>query len=167
MTKLRNALLLSSIAALFVACGGKSYSLGSPGAGQNAGGAANGLGEQSTAGGSLSMVGVGSSGTSNVTVPDASTAVEMGVPINHRAVATACPSQRGPGICIACTGRCATDSQCNSGTNGRCDTGGKFALSSCSYDECVGDSACPSGTPCVCRSSASDYSPNVCAAKTL
>jgi hypothetical protein len=166
MTNIRTALLLCSIASLLGACGGKSYSLGGPEAGQSAGGAADGQGTQAGLGGALSS----SSGGN----PDTSSGVGGG-PTYHRVTGAVCPSKRGPGSVAGspsldyykktCTGDqsdcCWSDSQCSSGSNGRCNEGAKVQPS-CSYDECLTDSDCPSGTPCLCRSSPSDDSPNSC-----
>jgi hypothetical protein len=171
MTKPRRAFILCSIAALLSACGGKSYSLGSPEAGQSAGGAENGQGTNTTSGGAPSTTGGGSPDTSS------SGGSAGGGPTYHRAAAAICPSKRGPGSVVGsasfdyykktCTGDhpycCWSDSQCTTGSNGRCNDSGKTG-SSCSYDECLTDSDCPSGTPCLCRSSPTDDSPNSCAA---
>ncbi len=60
---------------------------------------------------------------------------------------------------------CATDAQCTQGPDGRCfPFGGLLWTAGCSYDECFTDSDCPSGAPCICRTSAGDDSPNICAA---
>jgi hypothetical protein len=182
MTHMPSALLLCSIAALLSACGGKSYSLGSPEAGQSAGGAADGHGTNGTSGGALSATGGALSTTggggpdtsSSAGNPDTTSGVGGG-PTYHRAAAAVCPSKRGPGSVAdsasldyykkTCTGDhsycCWSDSQCITGSNGRCNDGGKTG-SSCSYDACLSDSDCPSGTPCLCRSSPTDNSPNSC-----
>ncbi len=88
------------------------------------------------------------------------------VPLYHRATGASCPTTRGPGSApgnSACAPSCcSSDSECDAGTNGRCNlVAGGFAGSSCSYDECFSDSDCPSGAPCLCRSSPSDN--NACA----
>jgi len=47
--------------------------------------------------------------------------------------------------------------------NGRCfPWEGLVSEGGCSYDECFADSGCGAGTPCICRSSATDNSANVC-----
>jgi hypothetical protein len=89
------------------------------------------------------------------------------VPKNHRATAVACPTGRGTengqfgdsGV----PGSCAQDSDCTSGTNGRCvpNMGGAFYLT-CSYDQCATDGDC-AGTACVCRPDATSVVANVCA----
>src|SRR5580658_2032140 len=97
------------------------------------------------------------------------------VPLYHRASAACCPSQRGPGgpnqpylpgfasPLSADAGGCTSDSDCTSGVNGRCfPFEGEVGLGGCSYDECFTDSNCGSGTPCLCRSSSTDNSANVC-----
>ena len=55
------ALLISSVAPLFSACSERRYSLGSPAAGDNAGGAGKAQGSEFGGGGSLSMAGDSSS----------------------------------------------------------------------------------------------------------
>ncbi|MGO9836643.1 MAG: hypothetical protein ACLP1X_20805 [Polyangiaceae bacterium] len=96
------------------------------------------------------------------------------VPLYHRTTAC-CPSQRGPGgpnqpyppgfasPLADDAGGCTSDSDCTAGANGRCfPFEGEVGLGGCSYDECFTDSNCGSGTPCVCRSSSTDNSANVC-----
>jgi hypothetical protein len=102
---------------------------------------------------------------------DASMVDDARVPLNHRATHASCPSQRGAGgpdlqpICATppppTTVCCSEDSQCDGGTNGRCLNFG-HAGQQCTYDECFTDSKCPSGAPCICRSSPTDYTANVC-----
>ena len=102
---------------------------------------------------------------------------------NHRSESESCPSQRGPApeFCPpggTCTGQpypshftglpltCSSNSQCTAGVNGRCfppilepiaiTQGG------CSIDECAADSDCGAKTPCICRSSSTDNSANIC-----
>ncbi len=84
------------------------------------------------------------------------------VPKEHRASRTACPAERGAvtptsdGCPIDVEhGRCAQDSDCSAGRNGRCwDVGS--CPSDCSYDDCFQDSDCARQTPCGCRLSATD-----------
>jgi hypothetical protein len=93
------------------------------------------------------------------------------VPLEHRPTPACCPAQRGgPGgqpypsdYASDEAGGCTSDSQCTSGVNGRCiPNDGEVGPGGCSYDECFTDSNCGSKTPCLCRSSATDNSPNVC-----
>lgn len=96
------------------------------------------------------------------------------VPLQHRAKAEACPSQRGPApqLCTggSCAGQpysapstCSSDSQCTAGVNGRCfPWEGLITAGGCSYDECSSDSGCGSKTPCLCRTSATDNRANIC-----
>jgi hypothetical protein len=91
------------------------------------------------------------------------------VPKDHRASGEACPMARGAGITMCCPDSgypgqwpCSHDSECTMGTNGRCLGNAGPAGTHCSYDDCFGDSDCPGNVPCVCRSSASDPSPNMC-----
>jgi len=117
--------------------------------------------------------GAGSSSGSNSSVVaglDGSTVGGAKVPLYHRATHATCPSQRGPGapgppscatppppssVC------CTSDSDCDGGSNGRCLNGGR-AGTRCTYDECFSDSNCPSGTPCICRTSSADNASNAC-----
>jgi hypothetical protein len=91
------------------------------------------------------------------------------VPVYHRAAPACCPSERGPAPLTQPYGTgmaagCASDSQCSSGADGRCfPFEGLVGPGGCSYDQCFTDSDCPSGTPCLCRTSASDNSANTCA----
>src|SRR5439155_1737546 len=84
------------------------------------------------------------------------------VPQKHRATAVACPSDRPPGTCAADAGTgvpdaglyCGKDTDCASGTNGRCLPGGRLAGCLCSYDTCATDADCAQmGGPCECRPS--------------
>jgi len=93
------------------------------------------------------------------------------VPLVHRAAGSICPSQRGAGM--ICSGGpdggangCAADSDCASGTNGRCfSPNGPLAAcspTSCSYDQCASDSDCATRVPCECRASGLDSEANLC-----
>ncbi len=112
-----------------------------------------------------------SSGTGASADMDASTVGDARVPLYHRAMLATCPSQRGAGgpdlqpICPSppppATVCCSSDSQCDGGTNGRCLNFG-YPGQQCTYDECFTDSNCPSGAPCICRSSPTDNAANAC-----
>jgi len=94
-----------------------------------------------------------------------STAGDAKVPLQHRSTPASCPSQRGPGPSCAGTmcSSCSSDSQCTAGVNGRCfPWEGLVGPGGCSYDECLTDSDCGARTPCLCRSSSTDNSANVC-----
>jgi hypothetical protein len=87
------------------------------------------------------------------------------VPLQHRSTSASCPSQRGSGpSCVDTTcSSCSSDSQCTDGVNGRCfPWEGLISLGGCSYDECFSDSNCGARTPCLCRSSSTDNSANMC-----
>ena len=97
------------------------------------------------------------------------------VPLDHRAMASCCPTQRGPGPPnqpyppgvaspgVRGIGACSSDADCDGGVNGRCfPFAGEVGGGGCSYDQCFTDSNCPSRTPCLCRSSPSDDTANVC-----
>ncbi len=93
---------------------------------------------------------------------------DVEIPIYHRALPSCCPTQRGPGPGTQPYGPgtahgCTSDSQCTDGSDGRCfPFEGLVGPGGCSYDQCLTDADC-SGAPCVCRTSASDDSANVCA----
>lgn len=103
---------------------------------------------------------------------DASTVGDARVPLYHRVTAATCPSTRGagtPGLMSSCvTPRpsgdfcCSTDSDCDGGIDGRCILGERNAGGQCTFDECFTDSKCPSGAPCICRSSPTDNVANAC-----
>jgi hypothetical protein len=88
------------------------------------------------------------------------------VPANHRVSGTMCPVQRGTGSTDGLTpGDCDADTNCTTGTTGRClpscGPPGCFA-SDCSYDGCFSDSDCGGRVPCACRPSATSSAPNSC-----
>jgi hypothetical protein len=98
--------------------------------------------------------------------------VEAGrAPQNHRANNAQCLDVAPPGAALcpalpsAAASDCETDSQCTSGSNGRCESnGGGPAGCHCSYDTCTQDDACKTGGPCACHGSAYLRGDNVCAA---
>ncbi len=88
------------------------------------------------------------------------------VPTNHRPSDAQCSEPAGPGncgcsactsqICVAdasCIETCSSDASCTKGVNGRCNRLGDSAMCQCTYDECAGDSDCPSGQTCACHGS--------------
>ncbi|HEY1534124.1 MAG TPA: hypothetical protein VGF76_08895 [Polyangiaceae bacterium] len=91
------------------------------------------------------------------------------IPKEHRAVAEACPTERGTkepidmSICTDLSGaKCTKDADCTAGKNGRCILPHDEPCDTkCSYDECQTDSDCAAG-PCVCRTSGADATNNVC-----
>jgi hypothetical protein len=151
-----------------VACGRVPLDLAATGSGGGMGsaGATGAAGTDSGGGGYAGMV-VGDRGQGRT-------------PLYHRATSSTCPSQRGPGASSiiengmpgfppcptpppATSVCCSSDSQCGGGTNGRCTTAGGRGGNECSYDNCFTDSQCPSGVPCLCRSSPTDNARNTCA----
>jgi hypothetical protein len=175
--KIQFAFVLSTLVVVSsLGCGGHASS-GTESSG--AGGAAS-----SSSSGSIGGSSIGGSSTRPITTTSCEpTGVDAGqppevdanVPLNHRPSAC-CSSQRGAGPgsqpysqdtaardldgAVACL----SDSECDSGTNGRCfPFEGLVGPGGCSYDECSSDSDCPAGTACVCRSSLSDSAANVCA----
>jgi hypothetical protein len=134
-----------------------------------------GVSGPSGGGGVVSFGGIsGSSGGS--AVGGASGSGGATPPLQHRSTPASCPSQRGSGppFCAGgtCTSQpypsgvpttCSTDSQCTHGANGRCfPWEGLVTAGGCSYDECSTDSDCGARTPCLCRSSSTDNSANMC-----
>ena len=139
-------------------------------------------------GGSISLGGVsGRTGSGSVVTSGGSSGSCSGqAPVNRRPSSVQCPSSRGsaPQLCCndgtTCAGQpypsrfcglgnlaltCSSDSQCNGGLNGRCfppEGEGWITAGGCSYDECSTDSNCGAKTPCICRSSSTDNSANIC-----
>ena len=75
------------------------------------------------------------------------------VPRRPRASAMTCPSVRPPSSCEGGSipgGTCTADSDCTTGTNGRC-VGNSHDGCRCNYDVCTNDSECMAGGPCECR----------------
>jgi hypothetical protein len=119
----------------------------------------------------------GTSTDAGTSPADGGTASEGGsaVPLKHRPAAVSCTSQRAPGPptqpyppgqasrLAPDAGGCTSDSDCTSGLNGRCfPFEGLVGPGGCSYDDCTTDSNCGSKAACLCRSSSSDNSANVC-----
>jgi hypothetical protein len=78
------------------------------------------------------------------------------VPLLHRQVASACPTDRPQSNTsqfpppLPGTNECRTDSDCTQGQNGRCVL--PLPLGPlCSYDECFSDGDCDGGAVCACR----------------
>jgi len=99
----------------------------------------------------------------------------LGVPDEHRDAMAVCPAQRGanpPKLDAGYEGgsfTCQSDDQCDAGANGRCFVVyGGFPDAdipmgtSCTYDACSTDTACPPLQVCLCRSSATDPRANTC-----
>lgn len=82
------------------------------------------------------------------------------VPLVHRATADPCPTTRPPGGCTFSgpLSSCTSDAQCTAGNNGRC-TGDPHDGCRCTYDECVTDGDCASGTLCDCRTPGKGLAP--------
>jgi hypothetical protein len=89
------------------------------------------------------------------------------VPANHRPDDSQCATVPGPGDC-SFQGQggpdvCSSDSQCTTGTNGRCIPDGPIAGCRCTYDTCSTDTDCPTGQLCACHGAAfSDGAGNTC-----
>lgn len=96
-------------------------------------------------------------GSDDATSDDTSDTVDAGVsptlvvPENHRPEAVVCDEERPPGYdgSYPVTGECESDDDCVAGERGRCTD--MRGLTVCTYDECVDDSACPTGGPCGCE----------------
>jgi hypothetical protein len=81
------------------------------------------------------------------------------VPVNHRTSDAQCQTMPAAGDCAGSlpdsSPACVTDSQCTSGTNGRCVVGGGGPVHdcSCTYDACTHDTDCGVGETCACHGS--------------
>jgi hypothetical protein len=97
------------------------------------------------------------------------------VPTDHRAAPLpACSHSRAAsptspdGTCATadagiCPGsQCSQDSQCLSGTNGRCLQSGPIPGLACDYDTCFSDSDCALGSVCQCRGPSDGLNANYC-----
>ena len=77
-------------------------------------------------------------------------------PAQHRTDDSACATTPPAGDCTLTNGfgACSQDSDCTSGTHGRCteSTGGALTCF-CTYDGCGGDKDCASGQVCACHGS--------------
>jgi hypothetical protein len=157
------------ITACFAGCGSKP--LTPDGA---AAGATGSLAGSTGTAGTGSEAGTGLAGTTGTAGIDSDAGTGAEIPLEHRATAT-CPHQRGPGPAnqpyppdrasplAPDAGGCTSDSRCKNGMNGRCfPFEGLVGEGGCSYDECLTDANCGSKTPCLCRSSSTDNSANVC-----
>ncbi len=51
--------------------------------------------------------------------------------------------------CVWTPGECASDANCTTGDNGRCE--GNRGMFFCTYDTCYTDATCTSGGPCACE----------------
>jgi hypothetical protein len=78
------------------------------------------------------------------------------VPTYHRPDDSQCSQPAAAGDCMISGGAtpCGSDSQCTSGTNGRCvESSGGAITCLCTYDTCRGDTDCPTGDLCACHGS--------------
>jgi hypothetical protein len=57
-------------------------------------------------------------------------------------------------------GCCSTDNDCDGGSNGRCERLGTLNIGACTYDQCVTNGDCMTGTTCLCA--ANDVETNRC-----
>lgn len=76
------------------------------------------------------------------------------VPMFHRADDSQCGGAAPAGNCSFGGGgaMCSHDSDCMSGTNGRCNQSiGGAVFCGCTYDTCTHDSDCPTGNACACH----------------
>jgi hypothetical protein len=88
------------------------------------------------------------------------------VPLQHRATASACASERPAGnvspLDVTDAGaQCRQDSDCKDGINGRCMIQGRLRDAGidlvCTYDECVSDDDCSGNRACGCRGSSPNF----------
>lgn len=164
---------LSSLAVLslgaLLACGGATASVsdaGADGASSSSSGSGSGSGSSSgsgsgsgsSSGGSNSSSGSGSSsgGSSSSSGGSSSSSGSARTPVNHRPNDMQCQTTPAPGNCQF-TGQgapCTMDSQCTAGTDGRCVMlGGPVVSCQCTYDACMHDGDCATGSTCVCHGS--------------
>jgi len=81
------------------------------------------------------------------------------VPVFHRPSDSACTGSGPSGLCSmgGPESECSDDSQCTTGTHGRCvDINGADGCE-CTYDTCGGDTDCPTGQLCACHGSGEFY----------
>jgi hypothetical protein len=92
------------------------------------------------------------------------------VPVQHRAQAAACPTDRAPGGCPykgSTISSCLADSDCSDGgTNGRCQSvyASGAGVCMCTYDACFSDADCHTTELCLCVSSGNRCVPANCRA---
>jgi hypothetical protein len=115
----------------------------------------------------LAHCGSSSSGSSAI--------AKFGPPGDHFPKGLGCRTDRGEGIPIANPGSveaicdadagtncvCASDADCQAGSEGRCGYAGAAVGDVCSYDECYASNDCASGSTCACGDLAT-ISANVC-----
>jgi len=100
--------------------------------------------------------GVDSDTGSDSGVADTGTTGDAEVPLYHRPDDSQCMAPAPAGQCSSGgqgpgTGMCTEDSQCTTGTNGRCNNDGPLPGCSCTYDSCASDTDCQSGQLCACH----------------
>ena len=161
--------LLLGIALLW-ACGGQTFTVPGDAGGDGASSSSSGSSSGGSSGGSGSSSGSssggssgGSSGSSSGGSSGGSSGSSSGgnheVPVNHRPDDSECLQPAAPGDCQGGSsggqpGNCGSDSQCTSGTNGRCvEQGGGVLFCACTYDTCADDAACPTDQTCACHGS--------------
>jgi hypothetical protein len=85
------------------------------------------------------------------------------VPASHRPDDSECQMAAPVGTCHATSSNtaalCYTDSQCTTGTNGRCQQLATLTYDycACTYDTCVTDSDCGPGETCACHGAPDSY----------
>jgi hypothetical protein len=87
------------------------------------------------------------------------------VPVHHRTGDAQCSTTPTAGDCtlMAGLGDCSVDSDCTTGTNGRCaESNGGALRCSCTYDTCIHDTDCVTGQTCACHDSAYMGGGNAC-----
>jgi len=147
---------------LVAACGGSVSSAPPHGSGDDAGPGADSGHVISTGTDAGPDTSTGSdAGSDTSTGNDTDAGPTPGVPLNHRPNDAQCLQSPAAGTCQAppedAGFGCSADSQCTSGTNGRCQNNLGPAGCSCTYDTCASDSACPTGDLCVCHGSPYAY----------
>jgi len=156
--RIQGALAILGLAALF-ACGGSTTDVSGSDGGS--------IGDASSGDGSIDSAtdgAVDGSRDASDASPDSSR-TDAGVPINHRPNDSQCQTTPAAGNCqiMVGGGQCQHDTDCTTGTNGRCvegNGGARFCF--CAYDACMHDSDCPTGKLCVCHGSAYNGGGNTC-----
>jgi hypothetical protein len=112
----------------------------------------------------------GSPNGTDVLAPDAACeGACLPMPASHRPDASECQMEAPAGTCHATSSdtksTCHNDSQCTTGTNGRCQqlAGLSYDYCACTYDTCATDSDCGAGETCACHGAPNtDGSGNSC-----
>jgi hypothetical protein len=158
--------------------GGGGAGCANAGGSSNRGAAGGGAGTGGLVGSGGFVVGSGGAAVPQASTLDACPTSDaracgsaLRVPQQHRARPETCPRERGSenplnlASCADTSGIvCKSDADCTAGMNGRCFLNSDPCRTYCSYDECLADTDCPAGQPCMCRTSGTEKAPNSCVA---